>query len=83
MLPMASIHDDGSLEIGEFLNMQMLENTIIHLINNIRAENCCMTKLRVSKPYNLQKSSSMNLNTRLSLLTYDRVNDSISRKGAS
>jgi hypothetical protein len=63
MLPMASIHDDGSLEIGEFLNMQMLENTVIHLIiSEEYAENCCMTKLRVSKPYNLQKSSSMNLN---------------------
>lgn len=33
MLPMASIHvEGGSLEIGEFLNMQMLENTIIDLI---------------------------------------------------
>lgn len=63
MLPMASIHDDGSLEIGEFLNMQKLENTIIHLIiSEEYAENCYMTKLRVSKPYNLQESSSMKLN---------------------
>jgi hypothetical protein len=59
---MASIHVEGSLEIGEFLNMQMLENTVIHLIiSEEYAENCCMTKLRVSKPYHLQKSSSMKL----------------------